>query len=101
MTYSYILLSGMHYEGPWIHGVVHSLGEALQYFVNKQEIRESEMSEEEKLERKDYFFHYVQVWSGTLRICTYDFNSKSRTLEKQELSYGEKGDETLVNCVER
>lgn len=75
-NYDYILLSTMKYEGPWIHGVVHSLKEANEYFKKKFTHNKS-------------FTDYVSVWNGTKRVCTYTYNKDIGKLEKDPLTIGE------------
>ena len=87
ISYSFILTNSINYEGTWVLGVVSSLNEAKMYF-------------EEKLKDKRDVFncieYNVKVFNGTQKICTFRFNTKTRLLEKQELMFGEIGDENLL-----
>jgi len=79
MELSYLLLTKLPYEGPWIGGIVKNLDEALQYFLNKT-------SKIQPLDGDlgDYYFSYwVEVWDGTKKISTYKFNTLTKTLDKQ------------------
>ena len=62
----------MEYDGIWIRGIVNSLSEALEYF-------------DENTKDDEYVSQYVQVWSKIQKNCTFKFNAKSRSLEKQKL----------------
>jgi hypothetical protein len=95
MELSYLLLSTLPYEGPWINGIVKNLDEALQYFLDKtsriQKLSEKKMSNEELIQRAlddnwndDYFSYWVQVWDGTKKISTYKFNTLTKALDKQK-----------------
>ena len=75
ITFSYLLLDTLPYEGPWIRGVVHTLDEALEYFVDNvktKSLSEQKVSEQELVQRAlddnwedDYFSHWVEKWCGT------------------------------------
>lgn len=102
--YSYILINRVDYELSGLIGVVNSLEEATVYFDNKVKHyqKPKKMSDEELVQRAlidnweiDYIHHYVEVYDGTQKICTFKFNDKTRTLEKQEKKNNELGDDTL------
>jgi hypothetical protein len=78
---SYLLISRMPYEGPWIHGVVQSLDEALEYFT--------QLNVDDPHE---YFSYWVEKWCYTEHICTYKYNLKMKLLEKQPTKFGETGE---------
>jgi hypothetical protein len=97
---SYILLSTMAYEGMWIHGVVKSLDEGLDFFLDKilktKPLSETKMSSEELVNRAlcdnwqdDYWTYWVEVWNGTQRVCIYKFNTLTKMLDKQKPRFGE------------
>lgn len=96
--YSYILLSSLPYEGPWILGIVNSLEEASEYFLKKlkKETYPTKKSPEELVQRAlddnwedSYFSYWVAVWDKTQRICTYKYNVRTNLLEKQKPRFGE------------
>ncbi len=85
--YSYILIDRVDYEPSGLLGVVNSLEEATVYFDNKVKHYQEpqKMSDEELVQRAlmdnweiDYFKHYVEVYNGTQKICTFKFNVKTR-----------------------
>jgi hypothetical protein len=82
----------------WIHGVVKSLDEGLDFFLDKtlktEPLSETKMSTEELINRAlwdnwedDYWSYWVEVWNGTQRVCIYKFNTKM--LDKQNQSFSE------------
>lgn len=77
---SYILISSIEYEGYWIHGVVQSLDEALEYFTQLKTDYPLEL-----------FSYRVEKWRCTEHICTYKYNTKMKVLEKQPTKFGETG----------
>ena len=79
--YQYVLLKTLPYEGMWILGVVSTLDEALEYFSIK-----IKKSEDENL---DYFSYWVEEWNKTKRLRTYEYNTRTCLLEKQEPRCGE------------
>jgi hypothetical protein len=68
---SCILLSSLAYEGPWILGVVESLDQALDYFLENIENK-----------KEEYWTYTVEKWDGTQRVCSYEFNTETRLLEE-------------------
>lgn len=75
---SYLLLSSLDYEGPWILGIVESLEQALEYFLENVENK-----------KEEYFTYTVEKWNDTQRVCTYQFDTVSRLLEKQPKCFGD------------
>lgn len=101
-SYSYILVDTIPYEGSWIRGVVKNLSDALEYYDKnvKKHQEPNSMSNNELIERAlmdnweiDY---YVEVWDNTQPICTFRFNTKMRTLEKEKLKLHEIDD--IIFC---
>lgn len=92
---TYILIITLPYEGPWIKGVAHSLDEASEYFSNKIQAKRTQELVLRALAdnwEEDYFSYWAEKWRGTQRICTYKYNTKTKTLVKQPKRFGEEGE---------
>ena len=77
---AFILMSTLPYEGVWIKGVVQTLEEASQYFSDEID--------------DEYFSYFAEKWQGTQKICTYEYDTKTKMLVKQRLQFGEKGNDS-------
>jgi hypothetical protein len=91
MTYSYLLLSSINYEGTWTLGIVDSLDEALEYYTNLEQIKNTT---EDWI---DYIDYRVEVWDKTQKICTYKYSIRTNLLDLQEKKLNELGLSDFIN----
>lgn len=64
-------------------GVVRSLDEALNFFLNKTLNRPKNLvSDKELITRWEVEEYFVQVWCGIKKIDTYKFNKLTKILDK-------------------